>query len=143
MGQSQVVQSLCQDSLFRIGDNFQEKVIRRRAPLKEDFEEPVGELPRLNQFLLQGPPTPHLPDTAEIEDAVTVFLNQPLAAFVVFVVSHARPRYHRAASRTTGEVPAYLARHLCLREIFRPEDLANLGLALPARPVLLVKFHEA
>src|SRR6266852_5222101 len=33
---------------------------------------------------------------------------------------------------------------LCFgREIFRPEDLANFGLALPAGPVFLVKFHEA
>src|SRR6202165_4324369 len=33
---------------------------------------------------------------------------------------------------------------LCLgSEIFRPEHLANLGLALPDRPVFLVKFHEA
>src|SRR6266404_9626773 len=75
IGKSQVVQSLCQESLFRIGGNFQDKVIRCRAPLKEDFEKPVGELPRLNQFRLQGPPTPHLPDSAEIEDAVTVLLN--------------------------------------------------------------------
>src|SRR5712692_10645610 len=27
-------------------------------------------------------------------------------------------------------------------EVLRTENLANLGLALPARPVLLVKFHE-
>src|SRR5216684_4017151 len=33
---------------------------------------------------------------------------------------------------------------LCFgREIFRPEHLANFGLALPARPVFLVQFHEA
>src|SRR5207245_3376890 len=33
---------------------------------------------------------------------------------------------------------------LCFgREVFRPEHLANFGLALPARPVFLVKFHEA
>src|ERR1700681_2450099 len=33
---------------------------------------------------------------------------------------------------------------LCLgSEVFRPEHLTNLGLALPARPVFLVKFHEA
>ena len=89
MGQSQVVQSLCQDSLFRIGGNFQEEVIWRRAPMEEDFEKPVGELARLNQFRLQGPPAPHLPDSAEVEDAIAVFLNQPLAAFVVFVVRHA------------------------------------------------------
>src|SRR5258707_15274706 len=85
IGKSQVVQSLCQDSLFRIGGNFQEKVIRRRAPLKENFEKPVGELARLNQFRLQCPPTPHLANSAEIEDAVAVFLNQPFAAFVIFV----------------------------------------------------------
>src|SRR5947208_14460991 len=30
-----------------------------------------------------------------------------------------------------------------LREVLRPEDLANLGLALPSRPVFFVKFHEA
>src|SRR2546425_4481148 len=29
------------------------------------------------------------------------------------------------------------------RKVFRPEDLANFGLALPARPVFPVKFHEA
>ena len=28
-------------------------------------------------------------------------------------------------------------------EVFRPEHLADLGLTLPARPVLLVKLHEA
>src|SRR6267154_5637111 len=28
-------------------------------------------------------------------------------------------------------------------EVFRPKDLANFGLALPAGPVSLVKFHEA
>src|SRR5207248_3078094 len=27
-------------------------------------------------------------------------------------------------------------------EVFRPEDLANLDLALPARPMLLVQVHE-
>src|ERR1700704_4900082 len=27
-------------------------------------------------------------------------------------------------------------------EIFRPEHLTNLGLALPARPMLFVKLHE-
>ncbi len=33
---------------------------------------------------------------------------------------------------------------LCLRrEIFRPEHLANFGLAFPARPVFLVKLHKA
>ena len=29
-----------------------------------------------------------------------------------------------------------------LREVLGPEDLANLGLALPSRPVFFVKFHE-
>ena len=28
-------------------------------------------------------------------------------------------------------------------EVFRPQDLANFGFALPPRPVFLVKFHEA
>src|ERR1700680_4143270 len=30
-----------------------------------------------------------------------------------------------------------------LSEVLRPEYLSNLGLALPSRPVFLVKFHEA
>ena len=37
-------------------------------------------------------------------------------------------------------------RHDCLcfrNEVFRPEELANFGFTLPARPVFLVKFHEA
>src|SRR5713226_2080242 len=33
---------------------------------------------------------------------------------------------------------------LCFEtEVFRPEDLANFGLALPVGPMYLVKFHEA
>src|SRR6202035_3749831 len=30
-----------------------------------------------------------------------------------------------------------------LSDVLRPEDLPNLGLTLPSRPVFLVKFHEA
>ena len=36
-------------------------------------------------------------------------------------------------------------RHDCLSfrdEVFRPEELSNFGLTLPARPVFLVKLHE-
>src|SRR3984893_2697558 len=43
----------------------------------------------------------------------------------------------RSPSRCRGPL-------LCLGSaVFRPEHLTNLGLALPARPVFLVKFHEA
>src|SRR3984893_1914348 len=43
----------------------------------------------------------------------------------------------RSPSRCRGPL-------LCLgSEVFRPEHLTNLGFALPARPVFLVKFHEA
>src|SRR5712691_3390530 len=43
-----------------------------------------------------------------------------------------------------GPVHRYARELLCFgTEVFRPVHLANLGLAFPARPVFLVKFHEA
>src|SRR5438128_9102177 len=35
------------------------------------------------------------------------------------------------------------SRHYAGRKVFRPENLANFGFALPTGPVLPMKFHEA
>src|SRR5712664_3816775 len=64
---------------------------------------------------------------------------------------HGYPSHHLQSPRATPGAAQLLLRGqpyaralLCFgREIFRPEDLANFGLALPAGPVFLVKFHEA
>src|SRR3984893_2818476 len=49
------------------------------------------------------------------------------------------------AKQSVSELSALPPRPLidALREVFRPEYLANLGLAFPSRPVFPVKFHEA
>src|SRR6266481_2652129 len=53
---------------------------------------------------------------------------------------------HHTIFNSLLQVPArrLLRALLCFgSEVLRPEDLANFGLALPAGPVFLVKFHEA
>jgi hypothetical protein len=83
--QAQVVQSLFGDSLLGIGGHFEKKVIRRLAAMQKDLQKAVGQAAWLNQFRLQGPPAANVPDSSEIEHAVAVLLNQPLAALVEFV----------------------------------------------------------
>src|SRR5260370_8197783 len=64
---------------------------------------------------------------------------------------HGYPSHHlQFAPASPGARRLLLPSHrnaralLCFgSEVFRPEDLANFGLALPAGPVFLVKFHEA
>jgi hypothetical protein len=64
---------------------------------------------------------------------------------------HGYPSHHLQSARASlGARRHHVRRHpharelLCFgSEVFRPEDLANFSLAFPARPVFLVKFHEA
>src|SRR5579871_635932 len=55
-------------------------------------------------------------------------------------ISHCKPR--PPLPRYSGRTPGERDLSALTREVFRAEHLANLGLALPARPELLVKFHK-
>src|SRR6266851_2584208 len=61
--------------------------------------------------------------------------------------SHHASLHRRKGKHRTVSVLLFGCRNRQLRyalsKIFRPEHLANLGLALPSRPVFLVKLHEA
>src|SRR5882724_11034514 len=64
---------------------------------------------------------------------------------------HGYPSHHlQFAPASPGTWRVLLRGHrnaralLCFgSEVFRPEDLTNFGLAFPAGPVFLMKFHEA
>src|SRR6516162_9652532 len=62
--------------------------------------------------------------------------RRPEAAFFTLMIAPSR--------RECGSPVFYLFRRaLAARgKVFRSEDLANLGLAVPAWPVLFVEFHE-
>lgn len=77
---------------FRIGGHFDDEKIGTVATGQQGLDESVRESSGLNELGLERSPGEDVGDSGKAENRVSVMLNEPLAAFVVFVHRGSRHR---------------------------------------------------